>query len=459
MDNYFVDRRRTPRDESGDYDFEHLNALDLPLFNDHLSALLDGREVQLPRFDFATGTRRPGDTLRISPEHIIIAEGIHGLNPDLLIDVPQERTFRVYISALTQLNVDHHNRISTTDSRLLRRIVRDAQYRGNPAKETINRWESVRRGEKKWIFPYQENADAMFNSALVYELAVLKPYVEPLLRLVEPGTLAYIESKRWLSFLQWFLPCTSDLVPDNSILREFVGSSIISPLVLVLIIALIAACTCLCGLIALALLQRIDTVRAPFARITATAVPALETPTQASFATATPLPTWTPSPTSTYTPPPATSTSAPTATSTPLPATSTPALPETTPTPIVCAGLDDMATLDPAPGQRFECTVRQETLTDLANDYEESPCSETLITLDDGKIEVACWMGIKMSATLEAWSEACRIELRVVKGTMGFTQAVESLIATYFDVIRYDTVCVDQLVIDDGEVYVAGYGR
>ena len=149
------------------------------------------------------------------------------MNPDLLFDVPQERTFRVYISALTQLNVDHHNRISTTDSRLLRRIVRDAQYRGYSAEETLNRWESVRRGEKKWVFPYQENADAMFNSALVYELAVLKPYIEPLLRLVEPGTLAYIESKRWLSFLQWFLPCTSDLVPDNSILREFVGGSIL----------------------------------------------------------------------------------------------------------------------------------------------------------------------------------------------------------------------------------------
>jgi uridine kinase len=227
MDNYFVERSRTPRDEKGNYDFEHLDALDLSLLNDHLSALLDGQEVEVPRFDFPSGTRRTGDTLRIGPEQIIIAEGIHGMNPALLINVPQERTFRVYISALTQLNVDHHNRISTTDSRLLRRMVRDARDRGYPAEETIDRWESVRRGEKKWVFPFQENADAMFNSALVYEMAVLKPLVEPLLRLVEPGTLAHVESKRWLSFLQWFLPCTPDLVPDNSILREFVGGSIL----------------------------------------------------------------------------------------------------------------------------------------------------------------------------------------------------------------------------------------
>ncbi|UCC63604.1 MAG: nucleoside kinase [Anaerolineae bacterium] len=227
MDNYFVDRSRTPRDENGDYDFEHLHTLDLPLFHEHLSGLLNGREVQLPHFDFQTGARTPGRTLRIGPKHVIIAEGIHGMNPELVGDLPGEYIYRVYISALTQLNIDHHNRISTTDSRLLRRIVRDAQYRGYLAEETINRWQSVRRGEEKWVFPYQENADAMFNSALVYELAVLKPYVEPLLRHVEPGTLAYIESKRWLSFLQWFLPCTPDLVPDNSILREFVGGSIL----------------------------------------------------------------------------------------------------------------------------------------------------------------------------------------------------------------------------------------
>jgi uridine kinase len=227
MDNYFVDRSRTPRDETGDYDFEHLHALDLSLFQEHLASLLEGREVQLPRFDFQTGTRMPGETLRIGPQHVILAEGIHGMNPELVGDLPEERIYRIYISALTQLNVDHHNRISTTDNRLLRRIVRDAQYRGYSAEETINRWQSVRRGEQKWVFPYQENADVMFNSALAYELAVLKTHVEPLLRYVEPGTMAYLESRRWLSFLQWFLPCAPDLVPDNSILREFVGGSIL----------------------------------------------------------------------------------------------------------------------------------------------------------------------------------------------------------------------------------------
>ena len=227
MDNYFVDRDHTPHDENGDYDFEHLHALDLPLFNEHLAALLDGREVRLPRFDFQTGTQTPGEPLRVGPKQILIVEGIHGMNPELVSDISPECIYRVYISALTQLNVDHHNRISTTDNRLLRRIVRDAQYRGYGAEETLNRWQSVRRGEQKWVFPYQENADDMFNSALVYELAVIKPYVEPLLRHVEPGTLAYVESKRWLAFLQWFLPCAPDLVPDNSILREFIGGSIL----------------------------------------------------------------------------------------------------------------------------------------------------------------------------------------------------------------------------------------
>jgi uridine kinase len=227
MDNYFVDRSRTPRDENGDYDFEHLHTLDLELFSEHLDALLAGREVQLPRFDFQTGTRIAGQTMHLGPQHIVIAEGIHALNPDLISGIPAESCYRIYISALTQLNVDRHNRVSTTDNRLLRRMVRDARYRGYSAEETINRWQSVRRGEELWVFPFQENADAMFNSALVYELAVLKPYVEPLLRHVEPGTLAYVESRRWLSFLQWFLPCTSDLVPDNSILREFVGGSIL----------------------------------------------------------------------------------------------------------------------------------------------------------------------------------------------------------------------------------------
>ena len=227
MDRYFVDRDRTPRDEKGDYDFEHLHALDLERLNADLGGLLRGQEVQLPRFDFKSGTRQEGKRLRIGPQQIVIAEGIHGLNPELLPGIPTASSYRIYISALTQLNVDHHNRISTTDTRLLRRIMRDAQYRGYSAQQTIDRWASVRRGEERWVFPHQENADAMFNSALVYELAVLKPFVEPLLRQVEPSTLAYVESRRWLSFLQGFLPCSSDLVPDISLLREFVGGSIL----------------------------------------------------------------------------------------------------------------------------------------------------------------------------------------------------------------------------------------
>ena len=228
LDNYFVDRSRTPQDENGDYDFEHLRALDLELFNHDLLALMAGKEVQLPHYDFQTGRRRPGETLRIGPDHVIIAEGIHGMNPDLVRSLPPERIYRVYISALTQLNIDHHNRIPTTDTRLLRRIVRDARFRGYLAADTIDRWQSVRRGEDRWIFPFQDNADSMFNSALVYELAVLKPFAEPLLRRVEPGTLAYVECKRLLAFLQWLSPCAPDLVPDNSILREFVGGSILS---------------------------------------------------------------------------------------------------------------------------------------------------------------------------------------------------------------------------------------
>jgi uridine kinase len=227
LDNYFVDREQTPRDEHGEYDYEHLHALDLELLNRNLLDLMAGREVRLPVYDFRAGTRHAGPSLRIGPQHIIIAEGIHGMNPELVPSIPPERSYRVYISALTQLNIDSHNRISTTDTRLLRRILRDAQYRGYSAEGTINRWESVTRGQDRWVFPYQENADAMFNSALAYELAVIKPLVDPYLRHVEPDTLAYVESKRLLSFLQWILPSKPDLVPDNSILREFIGGSIL----------------------------------------------------------------------------------------------------------------------------------------------------------------------------------------------------------------------------------------
>jgi uridine kinase len=170
---------------------------------------------------------RQGGTLTLGPDQIILAEGMHGLNPKLVSALPKECIFRVYVSALTNLNVDPHNRVPTSDTRLLRRLIRDAAYRGYPAQQTIERWDSVRRGEGRNIFPYQEHADAMFNSALAYELAVIKPFAEPLLRQVEPGTLTYVEAKRLLAFLQWFLPCQPDPIPDNSILREFIGGSIL----------------------------------------------------------------------------------------------------------------------------------------------------------------------------------------------------------------------------------------
>ncbi len=227
LDDYFVDRDETPLDEQGQPDFEALEALDLSLFNEQLLALIAGQEVTLPRYNFKMGRREWGRALSISDEHVILVEGIHGLNPKLVPNVPPEQIYRIYVSALTQLNIDHHNRISTTDTRLLRRIVRDAAYRGYSAQETIKMWEKVRRAEWRNIFPFQENADAMFNSALVYELAVLKPFAEPLLRQVEPGTMEYVEVKRLLAFLDWFLPCGPDFVPDNSILREFIGGSIL----------------------------------------------------------------------------------------------------------------------------------------------------------------------------------------------------------------------------------------
>ncbi len=227
LDDYFVDRDKTPRDEKGEYDFEALEALDLPLFNEQLLLLMEGKKVQLPHFDFTTGVRREGPEVKLSPDHVILVEGIHGLNPKLVPAIPREWTYRIYVSALTQLNIDRHNRVPTTDTRLLRRIVRDSIYRGYTAEDTLNRWESVRRGEKRHIFPYQEHADVMFNSALVYELAVLKPLVEPLLRQIEPPSPRRVETKRLLAFLEWFAPCPPDLVPDNSILREFIGGSIL----------------------------------------------------------------------------------------------------------------------------------------------------------------------------------------------------------------------------------------
>lgn len=227
LDNYFVDREKTPRDEHGNFDFENINALDREKLNHDIKRLIKGQHVHLPKFDFINGNSQPGDEIRLKPDQIIILEGIHGLNPALLEEIPPENTFRIYISALTQLNLDRHNRVSTTDTRLIRRIVRDARTRGYTPQETIQRWESVRRGEKRYIFPYQENADIMFNSALVYELAALKPAAEPLLRQVPFGTPEHIEVKRLLALLEWFLPIDMEFIPDNSLLREFLGGSIL----------------------------------------------------------------------------------------------------------------------------------------------------------------------------------------------------------------------------------------
>ncbi len=225
LDNYFVDRERTPKDPDGNYDFEALEALDLALFNEQLLKLMEGQQVQLPRYNFVTGRREPGKSLAITPDHIILVEGIHGLNPALVPQISPERLFRIYVSALTQLNIDQHNRVPTTDTRLVRRIVRDSATRGYTAKVTIGRWESVRAGENRNIFPFQENADVMFNSSLAYEHAVLKPLVEPLLRQIRPGSPEYMEAERLLAFLEWFLPCPPDHIPDNSLLREFIGGS------------------------------------------------------------------------------------------------------------------------------------------------------------------------------------------------------------------------------------------
>ncbi|PKO10955.1 MAG: nucleoside kinase [Chloroflexi bacterium HGW-Chloroflexi-2] len=227
MDNYFVDRDQTPKDEKGEFDFESIDALNRTLLEEHLSKLINGEQVQLPKFNFKSGKSFPGEIVQLEPDQIILLEGIHGLNPKLLEKIPTERTFRIYISCLTQLNLDRHNRISTTDTRLIRRIVRDARERGYSAYDTIKRWESVGRGEKRHIFPYQDNADEVMNSALVYELSALKPFVEPLLRQVPFGTYEYVEAKRILSFLEWFLPLNTEMIPDNSILQEFLGASIL----------------------------------------------------------------------------------------------------------------------------------------------------------------------------------------------------------------------------------------
>ncbi len=227
MDNYFVDRDKTPKDENGQYDFEAFDALNKKLLQQQMLDLLLGKKVRLPRYNFQTGLSEWGDQIKLEKNQLIILEGIHGLNPDLLPLFSSKSTFRIYISCLTQINLDRYNRISTTDTRMLRRIVRDARARGFSAQRTINMWESVRRGERNYIFPFQENANEIFNSALVYELSAIKSLAEPLLQQIPHGLPEYLEAKRLLSFLEWFLPIDDKLIPDNSILREFVGGSIL----------------------------------------------------------------------------------------------------------------------------------------------------------------------------------------------------------------------------------------
>ena len=226
LDDYFLDRDKTPRDEKGDYDFEHLHALNLPLLNEQLSALFRGEEVELPRYDFPTGTsQKSGRRLRLGENEILVVEGIHALNPELTSLIPEEQIFRVYASALTTLLLDNHNYIPTTDNRLLRRIIRDHKYRAVTAQETIRRWPSVRAGENKWIFPFQENADAMFNTAMLFELAVIKGQAEPLLEQVPENCPEHAEAYRLLKFLRYIKPIPDTQIPPTSLIREFLGGS------------------------------------------------------------------------------------------------------------------------------------------------------------------------------------------------------------------------------------------
>ena len=226
LDDYFLDREKTPLDEKGDFDFENLHALDLPLLNEQLTALFRGDEVELPRYDFPTGkSTKSGKRLKMEENDILVVEGIHALNPELTAQIPKEQIFRVYASALTTILLDNHNYIPTTDNRLLRRIIRDHKYRGVSALETIRRWPSVRAGENKWIFPYQENADAMFNSAMLFELAVIKSQAEPLLEQVPENAPEHAEAYRLLKFLRYIKPIPETQIPPTSLLREFLGGS------------------------------------------------------------------------------------------------------------------------------------------------------------------------------------------------------------------------------------------
>ncbi len=226
LDNYFVDREYTPRDEDGKYDFESLAALDINLFNENINDLLAGKEVDMPEFNFKKGQREyVGNIMKLNKDDILVIEGIHGLNPELSKNIDDSKKFKIYVSALTQTNLDDHNRIPTTDNRLLRRIVRDYNFRGYSASKTIDMWPSVRRGEEKNIFPYQEEADIMFNSAMVYEISVLKQYAAPLLYNIDASQPEYAEAKRLLKFLDYVLGISGEQIPANSLVREFIGGS------------------------------------------------------------------------------------------------------------------------------------------------------------------------------------------------------------------------------------------
>lgn len=226
LDDYFVDRELSPRDEKGDYDFESIHALNLKLINEQFNALFNGEEVELPRYDFPTGKSvKSGNKLKMEDNNVLVVEGIHALNPELTAQIPEELKYRVYVSALTTILLDDHNYIPTTDNRLLRRIIRDYKYRGVDARETIRRWPSVRAGENKWIFPFQENADVMFNSAMLFELAVIKHQAEPLLEQVPENCPEYSEAYRLLKFLKYIKPIPNTDIPPTSLLREFLGGS------------------------------------------------------------------------------------------------------------------------------------------------------------------------------------------------------------------------------------------
>ena len=226
LDDYFVDREKTPKDESGEYDYESIYALDLKLINEQFNALFRGEEVELPKYDFQSGkSKRSGKKLKMNDHNVLVVEGIHALNPELTSQIPDEQIYRVYASALTTILLDNHNYIPTTDNRLLRRIIRDNKYRGVSAQETIHRWPSVRAGENKWIFPFQENADAMLNTAMLYELAVIKMQAEPLLQQVPENCEEYAEAYRLLKFLKYFKGIPYNNLPPTSLLREFLGGS------------------------------------------------------------------------------------------------------------------------------------------------------------------------------------------------------------------------------------------